>query len=245
MMNFTLEMPVSNEKDPLDCEADILSSENDEPRTSKKSWMLVSAGIFLLAMTTLTAHASMTQHSNHSEFRRLSSASSVEWQKPTDRNRPANETSSIPETSSSSNSTARFRGTFNGSLPLFSADILNGYQGDEVLFRRDLRNAALLFLNGIVRQNLQYGTYGEMTPVATTAEVAMPVPAPEPVGLLGGGTKEFTADTTTASSTSETSNSGGGVDNFATNNQEGAVDEGDLVKSDGNYGTYMRVYVCS
>jgi hypothetical protein len=176
----------------------------------------LSVRVFLLIVATIMtvgefADAARTSYQGHSSVRSLSAV-------------PRNLADS---NSQSTSEQASFHGTFNGSLPLFGPGILQGYQGDLSLFKKDVKNAALLYLNGIVRQNVEnYNSntyyYGGGEGMGTNEPTYMASSAPQ-------AQKESFSSTIAYSG-------GGTVNDFGTNNQEKNVDEGDMIKSDGTYG---------
>lgn len=114
---------------------------------------------------------------------------------------------------------ANFQGPFNVSLNLLNADIVEGYSSIYE-FQVDMQNVANFLLNNVVKRNLGVNGYKN-------------------AGMGYGNMQNQVLDTgmpapNTAGAAGDIPPSNKNVDDYGTNNQESAVDEGDVVKSDGN-----------
>jgi hypothetical protein len=125
------------------------------------------------------------------------------------------------EETSSNNSTVFVSSTKN-TLEFFNANITQGYDSKEEL-GLDIDSAGSFLLNQVIKRNLQVPGY-EGVGVGR---------ANPHVNVDGtGGTIETTTDESSNSMRGGTSD----VTDYGTNNQEGGVEEGDLVASDGTLG---------
>jgi len=156
-------------------------------------------------------------------------------------------------------------GPYNTTLKLFDETIARGYGGDVELLKADLTQAAWFLLNQVVKRNLQApGYYWGDQPVGVdvgSSDTAVPVNAGmEDGGMMrddggmgmnngesvSGAVANEPASPPGSSSASDGQSQGSTTDSlsdYGTNNQEDDIEEGDIVVSDGNLGTYP--YICA
>jgi hypothetical protein len=124
-----------------------------------------------------------------------------------------------------------FEGPLNGSLPLFDTSIAQGYNGDIWLFQLDLVSVARYYVNALIQKNTL--TYLQQQQQQQEEDQSLNV------FLLGSSSGSASSS---GASMGGPSTMGGNVNSFDTNNQEANVDEGDIVKSDGNTGTIYSIH---
>jgi hypothetical protein len=193
-----------------------------------QKWNKVAVLVLLMGVATIMALTHTGKETNNKTdsrklFEILNKQMGFDWNAFKKSDRESSTTVSSTSTTKKANTAkaeAKFKGAFKGSLPLFGTGITKGYNGNLTRFKRDVRMSTRLYLNGILRQNIEnyYGGNGELM---------------RPVGAKPTSMESVSKDTTA-------SGSSGGVSDFGTNNQETSVDEGDLIKSDGTNGKSNR-----
>jgi flagellar basal body-associated protein FliL len=117
-------------------------------------------------------------------------------------------------------------GPVTSSLELFNTDITKGYTNDEDL-ESDLMNAAK-YLLGVQYTHITSGGQDnlEFADKEVSGGDLSTTVADSPLASVGSGSSKLTGS------------------DFGTNNQEQGVEEGDILVSDGQYGTYITVFCC-
>lgn len=151
-------------------------------------------------------------------------------------NNSANDNSNVNNSDSSTtnkNSSSTFFQTnnafVNSTIEVMSASITEGYATEEEL-EESIQNA-VNFQLGIIYNNMNRGTISNGSETADGSDSAKQEPTQD-ASLADGNTESSTTGGAAAKSPQG--------DSFDTNNQEQGVEEGDMIVSDGNYGTYFQ-----
>lgn len=126
----------------------------------------------------------------------------------------------------------RVNGPFNSSIELLNADVTSGYTDDADL-EKSIDNAANYFLGVVYKQNCLIEP-NDVTTTYTEDEVTSD-------GMMNDG-GNIMADSPESSNQKQSLGSSSGFSDYGTNNQEQGVEEGDLIVSDGKYGTFLYIY---
>jgi hypothetical protein len=150
--------------------------------------------------------------------------------------KPVSRTSGLSDSSSNNGGAANSTipqlnlpdGPFDTNLAAFSQDVTRGYSSLQDL-ELDLQSAAYFLLNQVTKRNTGVYGYGNVGFGRGFPE-SMPVNDAAPV--------DGAAQTPTSAPPV-----GNNLDDYGTNNQEKNIEEGDLVVSDGTYGTFSMAFV--
>jgi DNA excision repair protein ERCC-4 len=183
----------------------------------KKKWIIgfiVVGALLIFAVVFPTVYLTMTRRNDNNP----SSTSNIEESEP----EPDN--GSTPDGGNGNgtrNRTTVFGGPFNATsnLRLFTEDVLSGYKDSDEL-KSDVAHAAWFLVEQVVQRNNRVDGYGSIGTGQRPSDGNLESGGPEPASPV-------------TSDSGQGSNHGSGSD-FGTNNQE-ALEEGDMVVSDGTY----------